>query len=618
MDQAHQSSGRKLAAIMFTDMVGYSTLVQKDESAALNLLPIQTRLVEPILVVHSGRLVRTMGDGAFIEFGSAVSACKAALEIQQAITGHNKSCPENERFQIRIGIHLGDVEVVGDDLLGHGVNVAARLEPQAEPGGVCISEDVARQVRGKIPAEVVSMGTRALKGISDPMHVYSLSPSDARTDTKIEKVEPRIAVLPLVTQGGDPENEFFGDGITEEILWALAKVRSLRVVSRTSCFALKGASMRVKDIGTTLGVDYILEGSVRRAANRVRIGVQLVKIAEDRPIWSDRYDRELEDIFAIQEEITKSIVDVLQIALSEAERGAIGSVPTNNLLAYDQYLKGCLLSNSDMRAAVEHCQEATRLDPAYAKAYAALSYAAWRASYFLKGDGNDYVQIAKEAAERAIAIDKNLVESQLALANLFILDARLPEAGVHLRRAYGLDPRNFEVLFVSGQFSIQTGRILEGCEYFLQAGQVRPDDYQTYVLAGTRLQTLGDDRWRTILEEGVARIRQRLLYDQQDARAYCLGAGALLTLGQKDEATEFAERAYEIDRFSTTLYNLACFYSLSGDKERAISLLQEAFEKGLRNPQWMRQDPEIDHIRDDARVQAIIEGMEVDFPAPPS
>ncbi|HJP83244.1 MAG TPA: adenylate/guanylate cyclase domain-containing protein [Fimbriimonadaceae bacterium] len=610
MDQARLSPGRKLAAIMFTDMVGYSTLVQKDESAALNLLPIQARLFEPVLFRNSGRLIRTMGDGAFIEFGSAVAACKAALEIQHAIAGHNEGSPESERFQIRIGIHLGDVEVVGDDLLGHGVNVAARLEPEAEPGGVCISEDVARQVRGKIPSEVVSMGRRTLKGISDPMPVYSLAPTETRIDTNIEKIEPRIAVLPLVTQGGDLENEFFGDGITEEILWALAKVHSLRVVSRTSCFALKGASMRVKEIGTTLGVDYILEGSVRRAGNRVRIAVQLVKITDDRPIWSDRYDRELEDIFAIQEEITQSIVDVLQIALSEAERGAIGSVPTNNLRAYDQYLKGCLLSNSDMKAAVEHCQEATRLDPSYAKAHAALSYAAWRASYFLEGDGNNYAAIARQAAERAIELDSGLMESQLALANMCILDGRFAEAEDHLRHARTLDPRSFEALFVSAQFSIQMGNIEQGCEFFLQAGQLRPDDYQTLVLAGTRLQSLGDNRGKAIMEESLVRIRQKLLYDTKDARAYCLGAGVLMILGQIDRAKEFAERAYEIDRFSTTLYNLACFYSLLGDKEKAIQMLQEGFETGLRNLHWILQDPEIDPLRDDPRVQEIINRME--------
>ena len=617
MDRAQPTSGRKLAAIMFTDMVGYSALTQSDEQAALRLLSIQTRLIEPVLVVHSGRLVRTMGDGAFVEFGSAVSACKAAIDIQNSIANHNSEASESERFQIRIGIHLGDVEVVGDDLLGHGVNVAARLEPQAEPGGICVSDDVARQVRGKIPAEVVSLGSRTLKGIDEPMLIFSLASQAVPRPTQKEKLEPRIAVLPFVTQSGDPENEFFGDGITEEILWALAKVHSLRVVSRTSCFALKGASMRVKDIGTTLGVDYVLEGSIRRAGNRVRIAVQLVKISEDRPIWSDRYDRELEDIFAIQEEITQSIVDVLQIALSEAERGAIGNVPTQNLQAYNQYLKGSLLSNNDMRAAVEHCQEAVRLDPNYAKAYAMLSYCAWRACYFLKGDGIDYAGIAREAAERAVSIEKDLVESQFALANVCILEERYDDAKVHLSKAHALDPRNFDVLLVLGQFNIQIGKLPEGCEFLIRAGEVRPDDFQSLINAGARLKPRGDDRWKPLTEEGVARIRRRLSYDPQDARALCLGACALMTLEQRKEALDFADRSYAVDQFSTTLYNLACVYSMFGDKERAIQLLEEGFVKGLRNPQWMRMDPNLDPIRDDPRVQSIIDRMGDQQQSPP-
>ncbi|MBS1708165.1 MAG: tetratricopeptide repeat protein, partial [Armatimonadetes bacterium] len=526
----------------------------------------------------------------------------------------NAAAQEADRFQIRVGIHLGDVEAVGDDLLGHGINVAARIEPLAAPGGISISEDVARQVRGKVQAEVVSQGKRSLKGIAEQMEIFSLVPTGSKptAEPPAAKSLPKIAVLPFATPGGDPEQEFFGDGLAEEILWALAKVRSLRVVSRTSCFALKGASKRVGEIGQALGVDYVLEGSVRRAGNRVRIAVQFIRIADDQPVWSERFDRELEDIFAIQEEITQSVVDVLQIALSEAERGAIGSVPTNNLQAYDCYLKARLALESNMGASVALAQEAVALDPGFARAYAALASAAWRASHFLQGDGNDYPQIAKAAADRAVELDPELAESQLALANICALEGKLAEAESHLERANTLDPRSFEVQHFWATFCVNHGRTRESCDHFLRAAEIRADDYQSLLLAGERLLSLGDPRAKAVLEEGIARVRRRLSYDPSDARAYALGNGALAKLGQVDEARAFAERAHALDQSSTTLYNLACFYSDQGDKDKAIAMLEEAFDKGLRNTQWINNDPDMDPIRDDPRVQALMARMDVD------
>lgn len=613
--ESPRQHGRRLAAIMFTDMVGYSALSHENEARAISLLAIQTRLLEPVLVLHGGRLVKTMGDGAFVEFGSAVSACRAGLEIQAAIVSHNLQASEQEQFHIRIGIHIGDVEVVGDDLLGHGVNVAARIEPLAEADGVCVSEDVKRQVENRVDCSFDTMGPQALKNIGDPVTVYRLMPKVSRSSSKKlnNKKIPSLAVLPLVNLSPDPENEYFGDGLTEEILWALAKIQTLRVVSRTSCFALKGTSHSVGEVGKTLGVDQVLEGSVRRAGNRIRVTVQLVDIKSDRPLWSERYDRDLEDIFAIQEEITASIVDALQIVISEAERGTIGKIPTKNLEAYSEYLKALYKwsNTKDAIQIVAHLRKAVELDPEFARAHAMLSASALAHYRFFDSKDASSLEEAKAAAQRALELEPESCEAFTAVAEIAQQEDRIDDAAEALRRAIEIDPCNYYALYTYGRLQSMYDRRV-GAELLLCAADAQPDDYQAAIMGSAKLEEVdGLETARPHIEEAIRRAERFIKYGPKLARPWNMVAFAYLLLGKRDEAIKAADTAFEIEpEMPSTLYNLACFYTKAGELERAIELLQSACEQGFGFAQWLRGDSDLDPIRDDPRVQDLLAKMD--------
>ena len=600
---------------MFTDMVGYSALSERNEALAISQLAIQTRILEPILVVHGGRLVRTMGDGTFVEFGSVVSACRAALEMQAGIVSHNSSAEEGERFKIRIGVHIGDVEVSGDDLLGHGVNVAARLEPLAEAGGICVSEDVERQVGNKVDGEFLPMGAQTLKNIDSPIHAFRLQPVGravaARGSAKKTSV-PSIAVLPLSNLSPDPENEYFGDGLTEEILWALAKIQTLRVVSRTSCFALKGTKLSAGEVGRTLGVDNVLEGSVRRAGSRVRVSVQLIDVEADRPLWSEKYDRELEDIFAIQEEITESIVAALQIVISESERGTIGKIPTRNLEAYAEYLKGISGTAHPPVDTIAHFKKAVQLDSEFGRAFAELGSSCLTQYRYYDGENRELLTLARDSIRRALELDPEIVEAYIAHSEIVEQEERLDEAEDALKKALEIDPQNYEAIYAYGRLKhVQGDRLASGALY-LRAAEVQPDDYQAQLLGSMNLFNEGEvDTARPLLEEGIRRAERYMKHSPTIPRPYYLSANALLVLGEKEKSTQFGKRAYEIDPEGTaTLYNLACLNANLGDDEEAIKMLQEAFKFGFGYANWVRTDEDLTPIIDDPRVQDLLEKMD--------
>lgn len=608
---SRRESGQRLAAIMFTDMVGYSSLTQRDEARALEVLEVQARLMEPILVLHGGRLIRTMGDGTFVEFSSAAAACKAAVEIQSAISNHNESGPA---FQVRIGIHLGDVESVNGDLFGHGVNVAARIEPLAEPGGICVSEDVARQVSGRIDAKLVSIGRHALKGIEGDVHVFSLSKASlapAVAPCAKPRNLPSVAVLPFANVSPDPENEFFGDGLAEEILWSLSKVRTLAVVSRTSCFALKGSTQSIGEIGKSLGVDHVLEGSIRRSGNRVRIAVQLVDIARDRPVYSDKFDRELEDIFAIQEEITQSVVDALQVAISEAEKGAISTIPTKNLKAYEAYVRAVSLAWIMPLQGNPHFEEAMRLDPTFAKAFAAYATNCLVVLRFQAGSDLSYVEKARAAASRAIELDPGLAEAHVAAAEVAFQEGNAELAVAKYEAALAIDPQNYEAHYGFARMHIVLGNNESAVTHFLRSAEVRPDEYQPLALAATKLSELGrTDEAVAAGREGIARVERRVRCCPDEARAYILGGLMHLKAGDPGRGEEFVLKALELEPSAGTLYNTACFYSLKGDKEKAIETLERSYESGINFAAWLRHDSDLKPIIDDPRVQEVINKME--------
>src|SRR5467141_2070881 len=337
---------RRLAAILAADVAGYSRLMGADEAGTARALREHRAAADPLIAHHGGRIVKTTGDGVLIEFGSVVGAVECALALQQLTAERNAAIAGERRMEWRIGIHLGDALVEGDDILGDGVNIAARIEGIAEPGGICISEDAFRQVRGKIEAEFADIGEQRLKNIARPLRVYSIGPSPATEQPTTSRTalplpdKPSIAVLPFANMSGDPEQEYFADGMVEEITTALARLPWLFVIARNSSFTYKGRAVDVKQVARELGVRYVLEGSVRKAQNRVRITGQLIDTASGAHIWADRFDGALDDIFELQHQVASSVVGAIEPKLLQSEIERAIRKPTESLDAYDLYLRG--------------------------------------------------------------------------------------------------------------------------------------------------------------------------------------------------------------------------------------------------------------------------------------
>ncbi len=324
---AEERLQRRLAAILSADVVGYSRLMGMDEAGTLSRLnALRRELIDPTIAAHSGRIVKLMGDGALVEFASAVDAVTCAIEIQRRLREDDASGSDANPIQIRIGINVGDIIIDGEDILGDSVNIAARVEGIAEPGGISISEDAWRQVQGKVAANFVDAGEQSLKNIARPVRVYrlDLAPKPAAA-SKVPRPtlalpdKPSIAVLAFNNMSGDPEQEYFSDGISEDIITDLSKLSELHVIARNSTFINKGKPVDVKQVGRDLGVHYVLEGSVRKAGNRVRVTIQLIDTTSGVHIWADRFDRDLTEIFAVQDELTQEIIAALKIKLSAAE-----------------------------------------------------------------------------------------------------------------------------------------------------------------------------------------------------------------------------------------------------------------------------------------------------------
>jgi adenylate cyclase len=375
---------RRLAAIFAGDVAGYSRLMGQDEAGTLaRLRALRRELTDPKFAEHKGRIVKTTGDGLLVEFPSVVEAVACAVAIQRGMSERNAEIPADQRMEFRIGVHLGDVIVEEEDIHGDGVNVAARLEALAEPGGICISDDAFRQVRGKIEAEFADIGEQNLKNIARPLRVYRIGPSAATEQPTASSTalpppdKPSIAVLPFANLSGDPEQEYFADGMVEEIITALSRIRWLFVIARNSSFTYKGQATDVKQVGRELGVRYVLEGSVRKAGGRVRITAQLIDALGGAHLWADRFDGFLEDVFDLQDEVASSVAGVIEPALQAAETARSAARPTADLTAYDLYLRAYAMVHSSARQipeALRLTEQAIARDPRYgpALAWAAL------------------------------------------------------------------------------------------------------------------------------------------------------------------------------------------------------------------------------------------------------
>jgi adenylate cyclase len=481
---------RRLAAIMAADVAGYSRLMSTDEEATLRTLDGYCRTISDLIAEHAGRIFGTAGDSVIAEFSSAVQAVRAAVAIQRSLDRHNADLPQDRRMEFRIGINIGDVMADGDNLLGDGVNVAARLEGVAEPGGICISGAVRDQIEGKLKFALTPIGQRSLKNISRPVLVYSvewqpehpvatgvLGGAPALPD------KPSIAVLPFSNMSGDPEQEYFADGITEDIITALSHHRWFFVIARQSTFVYKGRAVDVKQVARELGVRYILEGSVRRAGQRVRITGQLIEAETGNHLWAERFDRDMADIFAIQDEITQSVVGAIEpeMLLIEGQRAFRKSV--GNLDAFDCCMRAMWhfsqLAPEDHEHAVALLRQAIALDPKLAQAHMTLARTLNARIWYgwSSGIAKDVSEIYAAAA-RSVSLDDRDPYSHYALCWGSLLRRMHAQALAEAQRSIDLNPNFALGFFALGLVRVYIGHFREAIDSLLRSLRLNPNDPQ--------------------------------------------------------------------------------------------------------------------------------------------
>lgn len=484
------SENRKLAAILAADVVGYSRLASADEDRTLaRLRALRSDLIDPIIAVHHGRVIKRTGDGALVEFRSVVDAVRCAIEVQNGMVERNAGVPQDRRIEFRIGIHLGDVVEESDgDLMGDGVNIASRLEGLAAAGAICLSEDAYRQVKARLDLSVSDLGSTQLKNIAEPIRVYSLQVGSAgtaipesATSRPATAVPPKlsIAVLPFANMSGDAEQDYFADGISEDIITALSKLSQLFVIARNSSFTFKGQNVHVQEVGTKLGVRYVLEGSVRKSGNRVRITAQLIDATSGGHLWAERFDRDLTDIFAVQDDVTQQIVGALSLNLTAGDRQRLAPEYPRNTEAYDYFLRGRELWHRLTRetnvAARDLLQRAIELDPKFASAHAFLALThgidylnRWGAS------PPESMAQADEAATRAVMLDGSDPWAHWALAIVKLYTRRHDGAVDEAERALVLNPNFAEAHVALGEALYYSGRSEDALESFARGKFLNP------------------------------------------------------------------------------------------------------------------------------------------------
>jgi adenylate cyclase len=610
---------RTLVALWFADIAGYSTRAAEDEVGALRLVEILQALSRQVVPRYNGRIVKFFGDAVLAEFASTELAVRAAAVLSEEY--QERSAATGRAHNLRVGVHMGDVAVGSDgDLYGEGVNAAARIQEAAEAGQVVLSQDVWRQLRGRREFRFESLGERSLKGVG-VINLYAVNVESDATEppaSSITKLSPptaeekqgirSVAVLPFVDLSVERDQEYLGDGVAEEILNVLTKVGGLHVPARTSCFAFRGASVDAREIGKRLGVDALLEGSIRKAGNQLRITVQLIDAQNGYRLWSERFDRELDDIFAIQDEIARSVVDALGLSLTRREERRLLKRSTNNVAAYEFYLRGRKLFQKWTRQNIELARQmfgrAIELDRDFAGAWAGLA----TAHVHLFGcDNEPHLEKAREASAHALKLDPDSAEAHVAAGQGFSMEQRYADAAKVFERAIELDPTLFDAYYYYGRSCFKSGDLEKSLRLFQRAHEVRPDDYEAIYLLGLVLRQLGrNEESRDADERALRCVRKYLELNPDDARAYVLGAGALARLGESQEARQWCDRAMLLaSDDDAILYNTACALAILGEDSRALDVLQRAIEAGLAGGDWVVRDPDWEQLRDHPRFQAL-------------
>jgi TolB-like protein/class 3 adenylate cyclase/Tfp pilus assembly protein PilF len=584
------SEERRLTAIMFTDMVGYSALTQRNEALALELLEEHRALLRGFFQSFHGHEVQTTGDGFLVEFASAIEAVNCGAEIQRALLRRNSAAPAGRQVQVRIGIHLGDILHKGDQVMGDGVNIAARLEPLARPGGICISRAVFEQVQNKTGESFASLGPVSLKNLRQPMEVFQADLSNATPPWPLASggalgpaTEQSIAVLPFVNMSDERENEFLSDGITEDLITALSQVKSLRVPARTSAFAFKGKNEDIRKIGQVLNVRHVLEGSVRKAGTRLRVTAQLISVSDGFHLWSQRFDREMVDVFAIQDEITRAIVDALKLELIPGARATLVKAPTSSTTAYQLYLQGRKLfyeRGLGLQKAFHYFELALLEDPDYALANAGLADAHFLLSFYGVASAAQGIPKALAAAEKAVHLAPDSGEARVSLATIKGWCKWEFEKGRQLyQEAIGLNARYPQGRAWYGSFLSAMGRHQEACEQHRSAVELDPlSPYLHSILGWGQLHAGRPD-------EALAPLQHALELDPDYPLARCVFGRALIAAGRRQEGIqELFQAVAKVRRAGWVLAYLGYALARSGKREAALEILEELSDPA-RQPQ---------------------------------
>jgi adenylate cyclase len=628
---------------MFTDMVGYTALGQRNESLSLALVEEQRKIVRPIIARNNGREVKTIGDAFLVEFGSALDATRCAYEIQRATKEFNLPLAEDKRVQLRIGVHLGDVVESQGDISGDAVNIASRIERLAEDGGVCITRQVYDQVKGKLDIHLSSLGAKSLKNVVDPVEVFKMVLPWGRESTTPSALleRNRIAVLPFANMSPDPNDRYFADGMTEELISTVAKISELQVISRTSVMRYRDANAQISQIGKELSVGTVLEGSVRKSGNKVRITAQLIEVDGDRHVWSQSYDRDLTDVFAIQADIAEQVAGSLKIQLLSREKQSIRKEATSSPDAYTLYLKGRFYfgerTEENTRKSLKYFEEAANVDPGFAMAYSGMADAYSILSDYGWMDPGSALPLAKGHAARALEIDDSLAEAHASMGlvlsnfgwdlerserelkraielkpnyapalhwlsvNLFYM-RRYEEAFALDRRALDLDPysRLFNMTFTNEMLLF--GRYEEALARYDEMIKAHPDMSALrywrsicYLLVGAFDKAIEEARAHSGMEKG-SMTSYFALHE----------AMVLAAAGRKQEAESIVEAAIaEKEKRAVSSSGVGWVLAILGRKNEAFAWLERAFAEQDPALLYFNGFPWTKEIRADQRWKAI-------------
>ena len=579
---AEQKAIRKLRAILSADVKGYSLLMADDEAFTIQTLQAYRHLMSNLITQYSGRVVDSPGDNLLAEFPSAVDAVECAMAIQKRLKKENDRFVEGKRLEFRMGVNIGDVVHDGDRIYGSGVNVAARIEGISDPGGICVSRSAYDQVKDKLDFTFEYVGEHEAKNIKEPVRVYKVlldseSPKPLVAERLEQPEKPSIAVLPFDNMSGDPGQEYLSDGLTEQIINGLCKVSNLFVIARNSSFAYKGKSVNVQQVGKELGVRYVLEGSVQRAGDRVRITAQLIDLTTGYHIWSENFDRDLSDIFALQDEITLKIIEMMQIKLTFGEQARLWAGLTTNIQAFDMLMRGLdafyRTNEKDNKQAQEFFKQAINIDKSYAMAYAWLGLTHTSEIFYgwSKSPAKSFEQ-AERCAEKALALNDSYDHAHLLLAWNSMVKRQHDEAIKAAERAIELNPNgadDYASLSFIHSFADNSKLATELANTALRLNPIPPHFYYTVLGIAYRLEA----RYR----EAIGLVDKCLIENPDNLQALLLLAACYSYLNQIEEAKKASKKILRINpKFSAVNYVTTLPYKNQDVANRYLDALRKA------------------------------------------